>query len=162
MKTSTNPAIAALRYHVTGAIERGEAKAIAGIPCVPASFTPADLLARVQATPAGRSAWSKGVHAYAVELVESLAESDDLSNETLLRKALLNGADNWQQYSEGGCALVYNADIAERLCSPSELKRCKGGDRNPNSRENWIECQTRALWQAANLVSRAYRAASAK
>ena len=109
----------------------------------------------------GRSAWSKGVHAYAVELVESLAESDDLSNETLLRKAMLNGADDWQQYSEGGCALVYNTDIAERLCSPSELKRCNGGERQPNSRENWIECQARALSQAYALVRDAYRTATA-
>ena len=111
-----------------------------------------DLSSTLATIPAGRSAWGKGVHTYAVELVESLAESDDLSNETLLEKAMLNGAGDWQQYSEGGCALVYNADIAERLCSPSELKRVRGGKRNPNSRENWIECQTRALTQAANLV----------
>ena len=110
----------------------------------------------------GRSAWGRGVHAYAVELVESLAESDDLSNETLLEKAMLNGAGDWQQYSEGGCALVYDAGIAERLCSPSGLKRCKGGERQPNSRENWIECQARALAQAASLVRRAYRTASTK
>ena len=115
-------------------------------------MNPNDLASTLATIPTGHSAWSRAVHAYAVELVESLAESDDLSNETLLRKALLNGAGDWQQYSEGGCALVYNADIAERLCSPSELKRCKGGERNPNSRENWIECQTRALTQAANLV----------
>ena len=109
----------------------------------------------------GRSAWGRGVHAYAVELVESLDDSADLSNETMLRKALLNGADDWRQYSEGGCALVYDADIAERLCSPSELKRVRGGERQPNSRETWIECQARALSQAAALVSRAYRTASA-
>ena len=126
------------------------------------TMNPNDLASALATIPAGRSAWSRAVHTYAVELVESLAESDDLSNETLLRKALLNGADNWQQYSEGGCALVYNADIAERVCSASELKRCKGGERNPNSRENWIECQARALGQAANLVSLAYRTVSAK
>ena len=108
----------------------------------------------------GRSAWGRGVHAYAVELVESLDDSADLSNETLLRKALLNGADDWRQYSDGGCSLVYDADIAERLCSPSELKRCKGGERQPNSRENWIECQARALSQASALVRRAYRKAA--
>ena len=108
----------------------------------------------------GRSAWSRGVHAYAVELVESLDAPADLSNETLLHKALLNGADDWQQYSEGGCALVYDADIAERLCSASELKRCKGGERQPNARENWIERQARALSQAASLVRRAYRKAT--
>ena len=119
-------------------------------------MTKPELLALVNATPAGRSAWSRAVHAYAVELVESLAESDDLSNETMLRKALLNGAGDWQQYSEGGCALVYDADIAERLCSPSELKRVRGGERQPNARENWLECQARALSQASALVRRAY------
>ena len=108
----------------------------------------------------GRSAWDRGVHAYAVELVESLDASADLSNETLLHKALLNGADDWRQYSEGGCALVYDADIAERLCSPSELKRYKGGERQPHASETWLECQARALAQAASLVRRAWRVAS--
>ena len=124
-------------------------------------MTKHELLALVNAIPAGRSAWSRAVHAYASELVEGLEPSADLSNETMLRKALLNGASDWQQYSEGGCALIYNTDIAERLCSPSELKRCKGGERQPNSRENWIECQARALWQASALVRRAYRKTTA-
>ena len=124
-------------------------------------MNPNDLASALATIPAGRSAWSRAVYTYAVELVESLAESDELSNENLLRKALLNGAGDWQQYSEGGCALVYDADIAERLCSPSELKRCKGGERNPNSRENWIECQARALSQASALVCRAYAKAAA-
>ena len=124
-------------------------------------MNPNNLASAIATIPAGRSAWSRAVHAYAVELVESLDSSADLSNERLLEKAMLNGAGDWQQYSEGGCALVYDADIAERLCSASELKRCKGGKRNPNSKENWIECQTRALGQAANLVSRAYAKAAA-
>ena len=125
---------------------------------MPTKSTLASALANIKP---GRSAWGRGVHAYAVELVESLDDSADLSNETLLRKALLNGADDWRQYSEGGCALVYDADIAERLCSASELKRCKGGERQPNARENWIECQARALSQAAALVRRAYCNAAA-
>ena len=116
------------------------------------TVTKQQLLESVTAHKAGRSAWGRGVQAYAVELVENLNDSADLSNETLLRKALLNGADNWQQYSVGGCALIYDADIAERLCSPSELKRCKGGERQPNARETWIECQARALWQAHRLI----------
>ena len=124
-------------------------------------MTKQDLLSAIQSIPAGRSAWSRGVHTYAVELVESLYDSDDLSNEALLVKALLNGAADWQQYSEGGCALIYDADIAGRLCSPSELKRVKGGEREPNSRENWIECQARALSQAYLLIARAFRKVSA-
>ena len=125
------------------------------------TVTKQQLLEAVSAHKAGRSAWSRGVHAYAVELVEALESSVDLSNETMLRKALLNGAGDWRQYSEGGCSLVYDADIAERVCSASELRRCKGGERQPNSRENWIECQARALSQASALVRRAYARAAA-
>ena len=119
-------------------------------------MTKQDLLSAIQSIPVVRSAWSRAVHTYAVELVESLSETADLSNETLLNKELLNGAADWQQYSEGGCALVYDADIAERVCSPSELKRNKGGERQPNARENWIDCQARALYQASHLVHRAF------
>ena len=116
-----------------------------------------ELLAAVSAHNAGRSAWARGVKAYAVEMVEAIDDSADLSNEVMLQKALLNGADNWRQYSEGGCALVYDADIAERLCSPSELKRNKWGMRAPNGRETWLEVQERALWQAHKVVERAWR-----
>ena len=124
-------------------------------------MNPNDLASALATIPSGRSAWSRAVHAYASELVEGLESSADLSNERLLEKAMLNGADDWKQYSEGGCALVYDADIAERLCSPSELKRCKGGERQPNASENWLECQARALAQAASLVRRAYCKAAA-
>ena len=116
------------------------------------STTKKQLLAAVSAHKAGRSAWSRGVQAYAVELVENLDDDADLCNEVMLQKALLNGASSWAQYSEGGCALCYDADIAERLCSPSELKKTKGGERQPNSTETWIECQARALWQAHRLI----------
>ena len=121
------------------------------------STTKQQLLAAVSAHKAGRSAWARGVKAYSIELVEGLNDSADLCNEVMLQKALLNGADNWRQYSEGGCALVYDADISERLCSPSELKRCKGGERQPNARETWLECQARALWQAHKVIEAEWR-----
>ena len=120
-------------------------------------MTKQDIQSALSSIPAGRSAWSRGVRTYAVELVESINDSADLANEVMLSKALLNGADNWRQYSDGGCALLYDADIAERLCSPSELKRCKGGERRPNSRESWIECQARALWQAHKLIETTWK-----
>ena len=113
-----------------------------------------------------RSAWDKGVTAYALELVEQLAEgieggyidADDLTAPRMLRKALLNGADDWSAYSWGGCSLIYDGDIAERLCCPSELKRTRNGERRPNSREEWLDVQARALFQAANRVYKALRA----
>ena len=121
------------------------------------TVTKEQLLAAVAAVKPGHSAWARGVKEYAVELVESLNDDADLSNEVMLQKELLNGADSWRQYSEGGCALVYDYDIAERLCSPYELMRCKGGERKPNARETWIELQARALWQAHRVVARAWR-----
>jgi hypothetical protein len=104
----------------------------------------------IQSYPA-RSAWAKGVKEYALELVESLEGEYS-------QVKLLNGAENWNAYSYGGCASIYDADIAERLCSPSELKRCKGGDLQPSSRESWLDCQARALGQAARLVNKAFNA----
>lgn len=114
-----------------------------------------------------RSAWSHGVTAYALELVDELEEAteggyfdlSDLEAPKLVDRQLLNGAADWNSYSWGGCSLIYNGDIAERLCTPSELKRTRGGERRPNSREEWLDCQARALFQASNRVKRSIRAA---
>ena len=114
-----------------------------------------------------RSAWDKGVTVYALELVEQLTEAAeggyidpaDLMAPRMLRKALLNGADDWSAYSWGGSSLIYNGDIAARLCCPSELKRTRNGERRPNSREEWLDTQARALFQAANRVYKALRSA---
>lgn len=112
-----------------------------------------------------RSAWDRGVNLYALELCESLEESLNYQNleevpESLkiLEKMLLNGADNWSQYSWGGSSLIYNEDIAKRLCSPSEFKRSKEGERRPNSREEWLDTQARALSQACNRIKRIVKA----
>ena len=121
------------------------------------TVTKQQLLSAVAAHKAGRSAWARGVKAYAVELVEGLDSSADLCNEVMLQKALLNGASSWRQYSEGGCALIYDSDIAERLCPPSTVKRTKWGMRAPNCRETWLEVQARALWQAHKVIERAWR-----
>ena len=107
-----------------------------------------------------RSAWDKGVKAYAEELIEELETNvshgyitaDDLCNRRMFERAMLNGAHDWKQYSEGGCSLCYNWQIAERLCSPWELRKTDNGRKDPNSRESWIDVQSRALFQAAHLV----------
>lgn len=107
-----------------------------------------------------RSAWSKGVKVYALELIDSLLDGYEYPGDHEFygspadEKELLNGADDWKEFSYGGCALIYDQDIAERLCSPSEYKRTSEGRRNPNARENWLDVQARALLQAANLIFR--------
>lgn len=109
-----------------------------------------------------RSAWDKGVNEYAFELLDSLEEDiecgyfaeEDIASPAMLRSALLNGAGSWGAYSWGGCSLCYDGDIAERLCTPSELKKTRGGDRRPNRTEEWLDVQGRALYQAANRICR--------
>ena len=117
-----------------------------------------DLLQKVESVKV-RSAWNNGVKTYAVELLDDAAsnrECEEFASLQELKEVILNGASDWMQYSEGGCALVYNQYIAERLCTPSELKRTKNGLNNPNSRENWVQCQARALFQAWELIKRTY------
>lgn len=105
------------------------------------------------------SAWERGVQTYALELLDNLQDDPDgISASPATRKALFNGADSWQQYSEGGCSLVYDGEIAERLCNPTELKKSHGGERDPNERENWIDLQARALSQAERMIWKCIRA----
>ena len=94
------------------------------------------------------SAWNKGVSKYALELVETLA----LEGWEPTEKNMLCGASNWRQFSYGGSALIYDEEIARRLCSPSEFKKKKGGNLPPNKGEQWLDVQGRALFQAARLV----------
>lgn len=117
-----------------------------------------DLLQRVENVKV-RSAWDNGVKTYAIELLddaESNRECEDFSNLQELKEAILNGVNDWMQYSENGHSLIYNSDIAERLCTPSELKRTKNGLNDPNNRENWIQCQARALFQAWEMIKQVY------
>ena len=107
-----------------------------------------------------RSAWERGVRDYAADLLDQLDENirggwfdaEALAEPLKVRRELLNGADNWEHYSWGGCSLCYDGQIAERLCTPSELKRNRNGALRPNRSEEWLDVQTRALYQAAHLV----------
>lgn len=129
-----------------------------------------------------RSKWDKAVTEDAIDLLNTVndrceqvtrqfAETEEGGHMHTLdlfksRKGLMeimrNGADSWQAYSYGGCSLVYDADIAEHYCTPSELKKVRGGDRNPNSFETWLDVQARALRQAAGRAADALITASHK
>lgn len=119
-------------------------------------------MAEIITTAPAHSAWARGVKAYAVELCSSLRDAAAYAAETgtpspltdreTVRAALLNGARDWSEYSWGGCALIYDGDIAARLCTASELRRTHNGQRNPNPRETWLDVQARALASAAAIV----------
>lgn len=102
------------------------------------------------------SAWNKGVNEYAYEVVEAISEDVEDVELDNVESVLLNGSSDWSQYSYGGSSLMLDINIAKRLCTPSELKRVTrkfGNVRdNANSRENWLDCQARALCQACTLI----------
>ena len=111
----------------------------------------------IQSEKAG-SAWRKGVNGFAEMLLEGLLMDIDNSGEAVdwltFRAALLNGAKDWKAYSWGGCALICDEDIAKALCSPSELKATRNGQRRPNKSEKWLDTQARALYQAEQLIKK--------
>lgn len=109
------------------------------------------------------SAWDKAVTLYALDLLEDI-QSHANERERFpvdgaeLELWALNGADNWHHYSTGACSLVWSGDIAARVCTTSELKRKRGGELYPNSRETWLDVQARALYQACNRIRSICRA----
>ena len=99
-----------------------------------------------------RSAWAKGVKWYALNLAEkSYQNATDIVKVNMA--IYLNGAETWKEYSYGGCALVYDYDIAKRLCTPSELKKTDFGRKQPNDSVTWLDVQARALKQAHSLIA---------
>ena len=99
-----------------------------------------------------RSKWDKGVLNYSIMLLENLQDDYNQINGNIsfdyLETLLLNGAEDWTQFSYGGCALIYDEEIAQMLATPTELKRTCNGKKRPNRREEWLDTQARALTQA--------------
>lgn len=122
------------------------------------------LIDAIDSSPA-RGAWTRGVKEYALELVkernEEGANFESMSDPAKRKALLLNGARSWKEYSEGGCSLVYDGDIVQRLMPPSEQKRLRyreGGWKDPDSSGGtWLEVQARALYQAEMLINRTMR-----
>lgn len=99
------------------------------------------------------SAWGRAVNEYAYELAESIEDGEEFKDIKSFAKALLNGASDWREYSEGGCSLISDYEIAKRLCTPSEFKKKKHGELPPSGGMSWIELQARALSMASRIVT---------
>lgn len=126
------------------------------------------LMGGIMAQKMPRSAWDKGVREYAIwHILDSIRISGfegEKQTWTIpqIRELILNGAKDykhpeseyraWYRYSEGGCALIWNVDIARQLCTPSEFKKAEKAIENETSDTNWVEIQARALYQAALLI----------
>lgn len=95
-----------------------------------------------------RSAWENGIIQYAFDMLDR-AEENGYTELTAgdLKKAFF-GSVTISESSYGGDWLVSNESICKRLCTPSEYKLRKGGERRPNRNETWFDVQYRALFQA--------------
>lgn len=113
-----------------------------------------------------RSCWDQGVKIQALEMVEELDDEtiDKIANSNMkeVMSILRNGADSWKAYSYGGCALIYDHEICERYATPSEIKRTRCGEKNPNGRESWLDVQARGCACASNLIYWALRQLTSK
>ena len=114
-----------------------------------------------------RSAWSKGIKAYALDILANFEEWRKWNEENgesvpeLDECTALNGASDWSAWSYGGCGLVYDVYIAERLCTPSELRKLYGGARVPLGAATWCDIEARAAWQAWRMIAEAVRVVEA-
>lgn len=106
-----------------------------------------------------RSKWGKAVHDDACWLLENVMENmEDGEEVEINEKLVLNGASDWKQFSWDGSALIYDAEVAEHYCTPSELKKVgfnkgnMGVEKQPNTNEEWLDVQARALRQAWWLI----------
>lgn len=104
------------------------------------------------------SAWDRGVNAMCEAILSHFTEAEDITHDSIIHGVLRNGASDWSAYSYGGCALVYDSDIAKMFCTPSELRRKRGGELPPNGRETWLDVQARGLRHAARLIRQTVRA----
>ena len=141
-------------------LESADVMPMAAAPAAPATPSFFDQLRQIISSQPSRSAWGRGVKEYALEMVDNLEEYNDgeaPQDFEQLKTMSLNGARDWSQASEGGSWLIYDEDIAERLCSQSELKKTANGRRRPSARESWLDVQARALHQAFKNVFSAAR-----
>lgn len=112
------------------------------------------------------SCWKRDVKFYAIWLIDKLPDDYCMIFETqaelekhikIFKKLLLNGAENWHLYSCSGRVYVCSNDIAGALCTPSGYRKTKGGEKQPNSQETWLDVQARALFQAELLITSTIR-----
>ena len=102
----------------------------------------------------------KGILAYALDITQEIWDNYGRENrldEKERHTLALNWAKNRKEYSRWWMSLIYNRDIAKRLCTPSELKKTKNWQYKPNKNEERLDTQERALYQAEQLIAKELR-----
>ncbi len=75
--------------------------------------------------------------------------------------AFLGGAPNWQRYAEGACSQCFSdVAIAERYCTPSQLRRNRHGELPPRKGFSWMDVEAAACYAAWRKICIAYHNAA--
>lgn len=126
-----------------------------------------------------RSCWGRAVQSDAIDMIECVLSDCDhvvggvfsgslseflaaVVNHVGIINAKIESVYSCMHYikesSYGGNWLIYNDDIAAHYCTPSELKRVTHKDGtirdHANSREDWLDVQARAHYQALCRIMR--------
>ena len=97
------------------------------------------------------SKYSRAIREDAIDLLDSLDVEELPTDRDDLHDLLLNGASDWEQYSYGGCAFIYEEDIAEHYYAPSRVSRALSA--SASGKRPLLDVQARAL-KSAELIIR--------
>lgn len=137
------------------------------------------LISQLSKEKPARSYWGRAVQSDAIDMIENVLSDcghvvDGVFSGTLseflasvvnhvgIINAKIESVYSCMPYikesSRGGNWLIYNDDIAAHYCTPSELKRVTHKDGtirdHANSREDWLDVQARAHYQALIRIMR--------
>lgn len=108
-----------------------------------------DMRAYISKTEQKRGQWNKTMAYYADFLLDSYIDickwyaDQNEAIPALSLDTVLNGALGWHQYSYGGCALVYDGDIAKTVFTPAQFTKWEQGRKVTD--EPMLDIQARAL-----------------
>lgn len=120
-----------------------------------------DMRAYISETERKRGQWNKATAYYADFLLDSYIEickwcaDQNAAIPALSLDLVLNGASGWHQYSYGGCALVYNGDIAKVVFTPAQFAEWEQGRKV--TAEPLLDIQARALAAGWRVLKSAQR-----
>lgn len=123
-----------------------------------------DMRAYISKTEQKRGQWNKTMAYYADFLLDSYIDickwraDQNEAIPALSLDVVLDGALGWNQYSYGGCALVYDGDIAKTVFTPAQFTKWQQGRKV--TAEPLLDIQARALDAGWRVLKSAQRYAN--
>lgn len=101
--------------------------------------------------------WTKAKETLKEMILSDIAEyKGDIKDYETLKKAALNGADDFKQASYDGNYLIYNYELAQLFCTPKQLEKLENRKQFPQgiNGQSWLDIQARALIQCFREIAK--------